>query len=115
MEFSVGTRLVLRDALEAAMIARKFTLALLATTGMAVTGAAYAADVYVPPPADAAMAPAPAAWSWTGIYFGINGGYGWGTATDLTFGHDTSPAGWLFGGQVGANYQFGGGLVLGIE
>jgi len=61
--------------------------------------------------------PAPAAWSWTGIYFGVNAGYGWGTAIDLDsgFNNDTSPSGWLAGGYVGANYQFAGGLLIGID
>lgn len=98
------------------MSMRNFTLSLIAAAATSIAGAAYAADVYVPPAEPGpAYVPAPAAWSWTGIYFGVNGGYGWGTSTDLTFGNDTSPSGWLAGGQVGVNYQFAGGLVIGLE
>jgi outer membrane immunogenic protein len=100
------------------MFIRKFTLSLVAAAATSFAGAAYAADVYEPPAEPApAYVPAPAAFSWTGIYFGVNGGYGWGTATDLDsgFNNDTSPSGWLAGGQIGANYQFAGGLLLGAE
>jgi outer membrane immunogenic protein len=67
------------------------------------------------------------AWSWSGGYIGINGGYG--TASDpldqvVTFAGTPSastyasarvaPAGGLFGGQAGFNWQTGA-MVLGIE
>jgi outer membrane immunogenic protein len=67
------------------------------------------------------------AWNWTGVYIGINGGYG--TASDpisqlVTFAGAPSastfadarvaPAGGLFGGQAGFNWQ-SGALVLGLE
>jgi outer membrane immunogenic protein len=67
------------------------------------------------------------AYSWSGVYFGIHGGYGWGDADikeDLflavagvpliaaTQNHDTN--GWLGGVQLGAMKQFGQ-LVVGAE
>jgi outer membrane immunogenic protein len=85
--------------------------------------------------ADMALkAPMPApvpAWSWTGFYVGLNGGYGWGNdpvnfspanaATPVYFtggavpaSITTNPKGGLFGGQVGYNYQWSN-FVAGIE
>ena len=43
---------------------------------------------------------------WTGIYLGLNGGY--------SFANDTTPQGFIGGGQIGYNYQMGH-LVVGIE
>jgi outer membrane immunogenic protein len=73
-----------------------------------------------------------AAASWTGLYVGVNGGYGWGIA-DYSFaiGGSGSPAnifspystggdfnnrlsGGIFGGHVGFNYQVGK-IVAGLE
>jgi outer membrane immunogenic protein len=53
----------------------------LATTALVVLAAtsAGAADMYARP---AAYAPPPPPYSWTGVYFGGNVGYGWGTAKD---------------------------------
>jgi outer membrane immunogenic protein len=59
--------------------------------------------------------------SWTGFYFGAHGAYMW---TDIE--HPLLPPapagppvqeldGGLLGGQIGAQYQFGTGLVLGVE
>jgi outer membrane immunogenic protein len=56
------------------------------------------------------------AYSWSGFYMGINGGYGWGTSdwnSSLTSG-STSPAGGLLGGTIGFNMQ-AGGWVFGVE
>ena len=79
---------------------------------------ALAADL---PQAPAPMPRAPATYvptiapvyNWSGFYFGINGGYGFGnsTWTDPTFrgpGNTTgsfSTNGFLVGGTVGANFQ----------
>ncbi len=84
-------------------------------------GAAIAADIYTPPPPieSPIYSPAPVV-NWTGLYVGVHGGYAWGSA-QATHGNgtasaaDTSPSGWLGGGQIGANFQFDNGLVLGIE
>jgi outer membrane immunogenic protein len=71
---------------------------------LATVAGASAADLpdnYVPPPA-AAYTPAPA-YSWTGPYAGLVGGYGWNTA------------GWSGGGFIGYNLQTNQNLVVGIE
>ncbi len=62
--------------------------------------APYAAPVYVPPP-----------FTWTGVYFGVNGGYGWAGTSNGAFGNLSGGA---FGGTVGGNYQMGH-VVLGAE
>jgi outer membrane immunogenic protein len=91
---------------------------------------AFAADLPVkaPPPPP----PAPVL-SWTGFYIGINGGYGWNQNQDVDisgsplvtgaqqpgvgtvpFFVGLKPEGWLAGGTIGWNYQFGRGVV-GVE
>ncbi len=96
------------------------TIAFAASAVLAGATAASAADLYAPPPpADPIYSPAPV-FSWTGLYLGAQGGYGWGSA-EATHGNgvasaaDTNPAGWFGGGQIGANYQFSNGLVIGVE
>jgi outer membrane immunogenic protein len=90
---------------------------------LTATGSALAADLpppAAPPPrAPAAYVPVIApAYSWSGIYLGINGGYQFGTS-DWTgqLGGSTgnfNTNGFLIGGTVGANYQMGS-FVLGVE
>jgi len=77
-------------------------------------GAAMAADMPVkaPPPAPVY------AYSWTGCFFGGNGGGVWlrkeYSVAGATFGsHDANS--WLAGVQVGCDYQFAGGFVIGIQ
>ena len=59
-------------------------------------------------------------YNWTGMYVGVNGGYGWGTQDPLTlfsnrFDHSPfSISGGMFGGTIGAQIQQGY-VVLGIE
>ncbi|PDT87009.1 hypothetical protein CO669_27535 [Bradyrhizobium sp. Y36] len=69
-------------------------------------------------------------YSWSGFYIGVNGGYAWNNSSDVAvsgtplitvsqpgtvpFTVGLRPEGYLIGGQVGWNYQFGAGLV-GIE
>ncbi len=73
--------------------------------------------VYAPPPV----------FSWTGIYVGANGGYGWsdgtsgpvtatipGLGSETFAGDSVGSHGAIAGGQVGYNYQLGN-LVLGGE
>lgn len=83
------------------------------------------APVYKAPP------PAAPAWSWTGFYVGVNGGYGWGTdpvsfenvnalpilftAGAIPTAVNTSPAGGLAGIQLGYNWQWTPNFVLGFE
>jgi outer membrane immunogenic protein len=125
---------------------RRISLTLLAATAIGVVASqgALAADlghpVYkAPPPAP------PPVQDWSGIYVGLEAGYGWGkqdfgtafnpffgTKGSATSGTDkfpcnfapgcsadatigsTSQSGWLFGGFVGAQKQWGS-WVLGIE
>ena len=104
-------------------------LGVLALLASAAAAPALAADMPVkarPMPAVVAM------YDWSGIYIGGNVGYSWGRSeTDVSY--FTSPAGvpitppagsltsartnldgWLAGGQIGANWQFGQWLV-GVE
>jgi outer membrane immunogenic protein len=69
---------------------------------------------YAPPPV---VVPA---FNWTGIYVGINGGYGWGRQdplsliTDQFDNFDFDINGWMVGGTFGAQIQ-SGQVVLGVE
>jgi outer membrane immunogenic protein len=85
--------------------------------------------LYGRPPVVYAPQPAVVIFTWTGFYFGVHGGGGWGH-TDVNgspypvasngpvviapppVGVDVS--GWLAGGQIGANYQVGS-FVFGAE
>ena len=90
---------------------------------LAMTGAnlAVAADLGrpAPPPVKAPYVPPP--FTWTRFYLGGNIGGAWAqhTVTDsfygLTFDTGTSAGRFIGGGQVGFNYEFGGGFVLGVE
>jgi outer membrane immunogenic protein len=82
----------------------------------------FAADL----PVKAPPMPAPV-FSWTGLYVGGNGGWGWGRSqsTELAPGSLAFPtgtvfdeihsSGWLAGAQVGFNYQTAYNLVVGVE
>lgn len=84
-----------------------------ATAVIAVAPVAYAADLPVK-----ASAPAPSTSDWTGLYAGINGGYGWANETVLGDTEDNpqgiSPKGAFGGAQIGYNYQTDK-VVLGVE
>jgi outer membrane immunogenic protein len=57
----------------------------------------YKAPVYVAP-----------AFSWSGFYVGLNGGYGWGTSKWSNVGSDEfGVKGWVGGGTIGYNMQTG--------
>jgi hypothetical protein len=76
-----------------------------------VAGAAFAADL---PPQSSYNYPAPAyapAFTWTGVYFGVNGAGGWASTSNGSFGN---LSGWTFGGTAGANYQINQ-FVIGAE
>ena len=98
-------------------------LAMASSVFAVMGGPAQAADlggrqqVYAPPPA--VYDDAPRAFSWTGFYLGVNGGYGWGNA-DWTFpgAADTlafKETGAMAGGQMGINWQFARSMVIGVE
>src|SRR5215213_10419707 len=94
-----------------------------AFAAISATSAAFAADMPVKAPP-----PLVEVWTWDKFYVGLNGGYSWGRSdTSGTFynnvtGVQISPTqsstlhldGWLFGGQIGKNWQFGS-WVAGIE
>ena len=71
------------------------------------------------PPAGRLFNPTPV-YSWTGIYVGLNGGFGWGQQDPLNLitnrfdGQSVDFSGGLFGGTVGAQIQ-SGHVVLGFE
>jgi outer membrane immunogenic protein len=90
---------------------------------LAAGGQALAADLPQPgpppprAPATYVKAPAPV-FSWTGIYVGINGGYAFGSSNwsspGLPSTGNFSTNGFLAGGTLGANYQWGQ-FVFGVE
>jgi len=96
-------------------------LGLAAGTALSICSV-HAADLPMPakapPTAPVAYAPA-AVYNWTGFYLGGNLGAGFGSSSwsDPVTGANNSfnsKAGFLGGGQVGANYQWNH-LVLGVE
>ncbi len=105
-----------------AMWKRFFTSA---TAAAAVFGACLqvqATDMSTRVPAEAPAyvpyAPVPY-FNWSGLYFGLNGGGGWGRSshTDANFGNATGEfgvSGGLIGGTLGFNYQVGS-WVWGLE
>lgn len=77
------------------------------------SGAAVAADLPNRNKAPVMPVVAPA-FTWTGVYLGLNAGYGFSSISKagVYFNDKQSFVG---GGQVGYNYQFAPNLVLGIE
>jgi outer membrane immunogenic protein len=100
--------------------AGRLTALLLAWFGGAAS-TAVAADL----PAPAANSPpifGTPVYNWTGFYVGGNLGAGWSGLSNTNFSDTlgssfTGPTNTQFvgGAQVGANYQFGGGVVVGVE
>jgi outer membrane immunogenic protein len=80
---------------------------------------ALAADLPQRPALAPLLAPTPV-YNWTGIYVGINGGYGWGSQDPLNIitnrfdGTSLGFSGGVFGGTVGAQIQ-SGHVVIGFE
>jgi outer membrane immunogenic protein len=79
---------------------------------------ANAADFYTPGPGGYKDGPGYVGVNWSGLYIGVNGGYGSTANTDSSVG-DLNPSGGFAGGQIGYNWQGGFGLgrswVFGIE
>jgi outer membrane immunogenic protein len=88
---------------------------LFSTIGLlALTTAGVAADIPRAMPPAKAPAYLPPAYSWTGFYAGIQGGYGWGDSDWDGFASGTSVDGGLIGATLGYNWQTGV-LVFGVE
>lgn len=92
----------------------RLSLCLLALT---MTAPSFAADlprgIYKAPPPP----PAVLAYSWSGLYAGVNGGFAWGKAevSNATGSFQTgNQDGWLLGGTLGYNIQTGS-VVWGVE
>ena len=89
----------------------------------AAGGQALAADLpppMAPPPrAPAIYVPVAPLYNWTGFYIGGNLGFGFtGGSFNSSAGTSvrrTTSTSFLGGGQVGVNYEFGGGVVIGAE
>ncbi|MCB5173796.1 MULTISPECIES: outer membrane protein [Microvirga] len=110
---------------------KKLLLASVALFGFA--GVASAADLPVRTAPPAPIVAAVPIFTWTGFYVGVNAGYGWqdnnqnsvfvpagtfaapfaGASGVVAFG-DESGDGFVGGGQIGYNYQFGS-FVAGVE
>jgi outer membrane immunogenic protein len=93
----------------------KFASLIAGAAVLALAPAAFAADMPAAEPAYSAVAPAPemaTGYDWTGFYVGAHGGYGFGKTEDSLFENDTE--GFIAGGQVGYNHQFGN-WVAGLE
>lgn len=91
----------------------KFLASALAAATLLAAAPAFAADLPQPYPTKAPPVAVAPAFSWTGFYLGANTGYSWGSGKGGI--SDLDPQGWLGGGQVGFNYQFGNNVVLGAE
>jgi len=86
---------------------------------LVLSQSAKAADLPQRPVAAPLLAPTPV-YNWTGIYFGINGGGGWGHQDPLNLisnrfdGKSVDFSGGVFGGTAGAQIQ-SGHVVIGFE
>jgi hypothetical protein len=100
---------------------KKFLFSSIAICAM-LGGPALAADM----PVKASVRTAAAPYDWSGIYFGMNAGGVWhevdrtfpnptsgGFIAGLPFSTDDANAVWGF--HAGAQFQFGGGFILGVE
>jgi outer membrane immunogenic protein len=89
--------------------------------GSAVLAADLPPPVAPPPRAPAVYVPVVPPYNWSGFYIGGNLGAGWnsGGSVSDTFGSTFTGSGqttkFLGGGQVGVNYEFWGGVVVGAE
>jgi outer membrane immunogenic protein len=89
----------------------------LTLTSVVAFASANAADMYRAPAAGGYKdGPAYATVNWSGLYAGVNGGYGWNGVSNLDPGAP-DPSGGFGGGQIGYNWQgvWHPNLVLGIE
>ena len=94
---------------------KRILLAVLATTALC-SASASAADLPQRPAYKAPVMVAPVA-NWTGCYIGGNVGGAFGDASASSNGLTASgsASGFAGGGQIGCDYQFAGGFVIGIR
>ena len=94
---------------------RKYSLMLLAAVVGLAASQASAADL--PRKAPAYIPPAPPPVTWTGCYIGGNIGGAFGDASVNFPGGEVSSngSGFAGGGQIGCDYQFSGGWVVGFR
>jgi outer membrane immunogenic protein len=99
------------------LLAHAIAIVALAATLPMSTPSALAADIPVAPPPPPVVVPP----LWTGFYIGVHGGWGGGSThiVDPTFrvAYQTisyATSGPLYGGQIGADWQFGS-FVVGAE
>lgn len=98
---------------------KRLLMGIVAVSSICATGA-LAADLPVKAYTKAPVYVDPG-YDWSGFYIGLNGGYSWGNASN-TIGTTVPLAtgsqhmdGWVFGGQVGYNWQYGKSWVFGLE
>jgi len=106
----------------------RHSLAVAAVALAVSAGSAFAADL--PSRKAPILPPPPPPPLWTGFYVGLNAGYSWeersnvaistsspflGSALVGTAGLGSSSDGFIGGGQIGYNYQFGNSFLVGIE
>jgi opacity protein-like surface antigen len=97
-------------------VAKRHLLASVGLVSLMAASSASAADL-----APVLKAPPAPVWSWSGLYIGAHGGYGWGhdPFTDTIFGGKApllgiNSKGGVWGFHAGANWQEGA-LVGGLE
>jgi outer membrane immunogenic protein len=95
-------------------ISRKLVQSAVALGVISAPVMAVAADFAPPPVGKAVPYAAPLAYRWDGFYAGINGGGAFGTSFWDLANTNFTVAGWMFGGQVGYNMQFGR-FIAGLE
>jgi outer membrane immunogenic protein len=105
---------------EGCVVKRIFGLSVIIGAMLVSSISAQAADLPQAPPPQAPVAYIPAQiplYNWSGVYLGINGGWGFGTAKWTVAGFGASSAhdnGGVIGGTLGFNYQINA-LVIGVE
>ena len=100
-------------------------LLLASVSVIAVASAVPVLAADLPTKAPMMMAPAPAPFSWTGLYLGAHVGWGQTNYNTQGFASDGDPtsyntgsatvSGGIFGGQLGYNWQFASAWVIGVE
>ncbi|HEV7436468.1 MAG TPA: outer membrane protein [Pseudorhizobium sp.] len=93
----------------------KRILFLAASVAMVASSSALAADAVEYIPEAPAAVEMPAAFSWSGPYIGLHGGYGWGDGDVDGLAGSGNFDGGRFGGFVGYNWQMSNGFVAGLE